>query len=444
MMPMKVTVEKSGPCRNTLRVELPADQGEAEYERVAAAFVKASRLPGFRQGRAPRPLVERRYAREIEAETKDRLVAQTYPAALRQAGIHPVAVLDLQVVFRRGAAAQYTVVLDVPPEFKLPKYKGIPVKGRPIEVNDEAVNQALAEWLDRIARYEPAAPRPVAANDLVRVDYEGRMDGKPLASLGASVAGVAQASNFWAVVGTTTFLPGFDEGLVGLSVGEHREISVTFPAGYRVQALAGRTAQYRVHVKEIREKHLPALDADLFKQAGVESEAALRARIRADLEADMRRRETERLKEDIAQYLLAKTSLDLPESLVQEETRAMYVSLVRDTLMRGASREQLQESRKSLVEAAARSAGEKVKLGYILHRIAEEEHIDVEPAELDQAVETLSARTRMDAGALRRELEEKKELDALRHQVRMRKTLDALLAQSKPAEEGFFSRLVGR
>jgi len=201
---------------------------------------------------------------------------------------------------------------------------------------------------------------------------------------------------------------------------------------------------YQVQVKAIREKRRPTLDAELLKKAGVESEAALREKLKESLQDEAKRSEKERLKEEIIRHLLAKTALDLPETLVQEEARNLFASLVRQNLSRGVSREQVEAKRADLLTAATGTATEKVKTGYILHRIAEEEKIAAEDAEVDQFVETLAARYRMPGAVLRKELEEKKELDSIRHQVRMDKTLEFLLANAKLNEEGFFSRLVGR
>ncbi len=441
---MKVKIEKSGPCRKILHVDVPLDTVAAEYQTVIAAFVKSARLPGFRPGRAPQALVERRYAKEIDEDVRDALVGRTYPEALKQAALDPLAVLDLDVTLKRNAPMTYKVTLDVPPEFKLPKYKGISLKENPVDVSDPAVQQALDAWLERLAQFDAVADRAVRKGDLVQVDYEGRFDGKPLSLLGKHVTGLGQGKDFWVMADENAFLPGFDTGLLGLSIGAQKELAVNFPADFKVNELAGKTAIYQVQVKAIREKRRPALDAELFKKAGVASEAELRGKLKESLQTEGARAEKLRLKEEIVRHLLAKTTLDLPETLVQEETRHLFASLVRQNLTRGFSREQVEEKKADLLTAATSTATEKVKVGYILHRIAEEEKIVVEDAEVDQFLETMAARYRMPVAELRKELEAKQEMASIRHQVRIDKTLDFLLANAKINEDGFFSRLVGR
>ena len=441
---MKVKVEKAGPCRKILHVDVPADTVAAEYKTVIAAFVKKARVPGFRPGRAPQALVERRFAKEIDEDVRDALVGRTYPEALKQARLDPLAVLDLNVTLKRNEPMTYKVTLDVPPEFKLPKYKGIGLKENPIDVSATAVQQALDAWLERLSQFEATEGRAVRKGDLVQVDYEGRFDGKPLAALGKHVTGLGQGKDFWVMADENAFLPGFDTGLLGLAIGAQKEITVTFPADFKVQELTGKTVVYQVQVKAIREKRRPALDAEFLKKAGVESEVALRDKLKESLQDEAKRSAKERLKEEIIRHLLAKTALDLPETLVQEEARNLFASLVRQNLTRGVSREQVAEKKADLLTAATSTAMEKVKVGYILHRIAEEEKIAVEDAEVDRSIDILAERYRMPGAELRKELEEKKELDSIRHQVRMDKTLDFLVANAKLNEEGFFSRLVGR
>lgn len=442
---MKVKVEKAGTCRKLLHVEAPAEIVDEAYAATVAVFMKVAQIPGFRPGRAPQALIERRYARDIDGEVRDAVLRETYPQALKESGLDPVAVLNIEVKeLKRRAPLSYAVTLDVAPDFKLPKYKGISLKEKPVAVTEDQVTAALESLLDRLARFEAVEGRPVHKGDLVKVDYEGALDGQPVASLGKAVAGLDRGRDFWVMADENAFLPGFDTGLIGKAAGDRVEIASAFPATFRAPALAGKTVLYRVTVKAIREKRRPPLDADFLKQAGAESEAALRAQIRESLKQEARLNEKNRLKDEAIAYLLAKTSLDLPETLVQEETRTQFAALVRRNLMRGVPREELDGKRSDLLASAASSAAEKVKIGYILHRIAEEEKLTADEAEINQAVADLAARYRMPVEELRRELEDERKMDSIRHQVRMEKTIDFVLANAKLNEEGFFSRLVGR
>lgn len=441
---MKVKVEKAGPCRKNLIVELPVDRVTAEYQRVLGQYVKAGRIPGFRAGHAPPALVERHFAKDLAEDVKERLVGQTYAEALKQEALAPLAIIDLQVTYQKGRPLTYQVTLDVPPEFKLPRYKGLALKENPVAVTETAVQKRLDELLDRLAKFDPVENRPVRKGDVVQLDYTGVCDGRPLEALGRETAGLGHGKDAWVMADENAFLPGFDTGLIGLAVDDQKDLAVAFPGDYRIKAVAGKTVQYHVTVKAIREKKLPPLDAAILKELEADSEAALRTRIREALLAEAGFQEKERLKHEIVQFLLAKIALELPASVLQDETRHMFASLVRQNLMRGMPREQVEGQRDQFMSAATKSAGDKVKVGYILHRIAEEEKITVTEDAVNQAVAALARRYQMPPDDLRKMLEEKRELDAIRHELRMNQTLDFILENAKSTEEGFFSRLLGK
>ncbi len=442
---MKVKVEKTGPCRKLLNVEIPADVVAQEFAKVIDAWSGAAKIPGFRKGKAPRSLVESHYAKEIEEEVKERLIGGSYRDALKKEALDPVAILDLDATLVKGQTLTYKVTLDVPPEFKLPKYKGLSLKAEPLLVTDEMVQQRLDQLLDQMAKYEPVAGRAVQKSDLAQIDYEGTCSGQQLGSLEKQAAGLGKGKDFWVMADENAFLPGFDTGLLGMAIGEHREISVAFPSDFKVKAVAGQTALYQVTLKAIREKKRPALDAALLEKFQAETEVALRLKLREALQEEALFRDKERLKDEICRHLLGKTELDVPKSAVEEESQRMFSAVVRENLMRGVPREQVEADRNRLFTEAKKSAGDKVKLGYILHRIAEEEKTVVTDAETDEALQHMATRYRVTPEELRKTLEEKKEMDSLRQEIWISKTLDIILENAKVGEEeGFFKRLINR
>ncbi len=440
---MKVKLENTGPCRKTLNIEVPVESVAGEYEKIAGEFVAHAQVPGYRKGKAPRALVEKRYQKALLEEVSDNLVYQSYRKALKEKSLNPVAVLDLQKEpLTADAPMKYKVVLDVPPEFKLPKYKNIPLKRTETEITDEQVQQRFETLLESMAEYKPVEGRPVQKGDLAQVDYEGSCDGKPVAEMDKA-AGFGRARDAWISADKDILLPGMAAGILGMKEGESREIEIKFPADFRHAFIAGKTAVYRVTVKAVREKQLPKVDEAFLKQLDVASEDDLRKKIRESMEAQTLRTETERLKGDIVARLLKITALDLPESIVQDETRHAFSTLVRQHARQGMSKEQFTEKKDELLDSASKSAKDRVKLGYILHRIAEEEKIVVEDSEVDAAIAAMAAQWRSDPESVRKELEEQKQMDAVRHDVLADKTLDFLLANAgEEGSEGFFSRLV--
>ena len=443
---MKTSIQSVGPCRKKLRVEVPQDEVANMYESIAAVFVKQSEIKGFRRGKAPRALVEKHYARRMQESLKEDVARKFYRPAVEHEKIEPVAIIDVDepdVV--PGQPWAFTVTLDVPPEFKLPKYKGLSLKSSKIEVTDEDVAKRVNEMLEMHSRYEVVENRPVAAGDFVRVDFEGSIDGAPMSGikeLGASAKDVCARKDFWMLAGKSEFIPGFGEGLAGAELGRPCEISVTFPADYPVGSLGGKQAVYRASVTQIRARVIPALDADFLKAVEAESEEALRTRVRETLQKEAESKEEERLKETILKTLLAKTAIEVPESVVADEARRMFYARLRQGAMQGMSRDQLSEHASGLAESVKKSALDEVKIGYILHRIAEEEKIAVEDAEVDGAIARLAARYQTAPDAMRQDMEKNQRMDAIRNEIRMNKTLDFIFRSAALNSEGFFGRLI--
>lgn len=430
---MKVTIEKSDGCRRVLGVDVPAETVKSDYDAIIGLFAKEVKISGFRPGRAPVELVEKRYGKAIIQETKDRLIPRFYHEALQQESIEPVAVVDVQdVEFSRQEGLQFKVIVDVAPEFKLPKYKKISLKREKTDVADEDVDRTLTEILERFARFDDVEDKPVASGDLVQIDYDGISDGAALAELADDCRDVGSGKDFWVPTGETEFVPGMNAALEGAAIGDSLTVDVEFPADYHVAAVAGKKAVYTVAVKGVRTRVLPELDEEFLKRFEVESEDALRARIRQDLEEAAEARETGRLKGDLSRFLLDKTGMDLPEAIVERETG----SLVRDMLTRvaqqGASREMLEQHRDEILGSASQSARDRVKLSYIVDRIGAEEEITVTDEDVEARLDVMGQRYGMPAERIRPELEKQDEgLQRLRTEIRGDKVMDFLLEHAK-------------
>lgn len=429
---MKVQVEDAGPCRKVMRVEVDAGSVAEDYGKILESFAGAARVPGFRPGKAPGNLVERRYAKAIAEETKERLLPRLYREGVQESGLRPVGVIGVSdVSFGKDEGLSFRVTLDVAPEFKLPRYRRIALRQQTVRIGDEDVSSALQRLLERMARFEDVADRPVKRGDLVNVDYRGELDGQPLRGAVSECAELGEGQGLWIPVDEPEFVPGFNTGVEGAGIGESRSFEAVFPADYRISAVAGKTAVYCVTVHAIRERRSRALDAEALKELGVETEDALRERLRRELEERARAEERARLKEEIGKYLVEKTKLDLPQSVVEEERSTTIREMVRQFAMQGATREQIAARREDIVNAATQSSGERVKLSYILARIAEEEGIEVSEGEVTGRIEALARHYGLSPARFRAEMEKRSGLERLRSDIRADKTMDFLLENAK-------------
>jgi trigger factor len=429
---MDIRIEEAGPCRRAVLIKAPPERVAPEYDSVLNAYTESARVPGFRPGRAPRKVVERQYAKHIAEDARDRLVPVLYREALAEKGMMPVAIVAVQdVAFDRGTGLTFRVTIDVPPDFKLPKYKKIPLKQQTVAVSDAEVERAFQQVLDGYARYEDVDGRPVRDGDLVRIDYTGTIDGSPIVLPESAPAGLAANTDFWFLCGGAELVPGLGRELIGAAAGETREAAVLFPADFRVESLAGRDARYTVTVHAIREKVLPERNAEFWSQFEVESEAGLKEQIRAGLLARKDAEEQGRLKNEIARFLLDKTEFDLPQSVVDQETDLTIRNIVSRIVSQGATREQLEAQQSAIYNSAVETSRERVKLTYILSRIADEESVQVEDDEVSARLEAMAGRYGMSAERLRAEIEKRNGLENLKSDIRADKTLARLLDYAK-------------
>jgi trigger factor len=427
---------EAGPCRRQVQIEVPADEVGKEFSDVLEAYSKVAKIPGFRPGRAPRDLIKKRYSKEITDEVKERLIPRGYQEAVHREKLETVELLDVQErAVEEGQPFSFTITLDVQPQFNLPEYKGLPLERKKVVVAAEDVDKTIKNILEQNGRYEDITGRPVQTNDMVRLDFEAVCEGKPLVELSPQAASLGKGADmFYLVDDEHDFLPGLGAGLLGASIGDKRQVLVDFPANFAEKTVAGRKATYFVDVKGIREKKLPALDEEFLKSLGVKSEQELRERIEKDLRELRENVERRRLLNEVAQQVLARTSLDVPESVVQRETQQEIYDMVTDSTYRGASKEDIENKKEDIFAAATRNATDRVKLRFIVRRIADAEKIAVSPAEVNARIGQMAARNQMEPEKLRADLAKKNGLDRVEQDVRLTKTLEWLLAQAKISE----------
>lgn len=433
---MKCTVEELGPCRKKLNIEFTAEEAGADYGEALKGFTKAARIPGFRPGKAPAIMVQRHYGKEIAEEIRDRLVARGYHGAIEEHKLDVVEVLDLtEAKYVAGQPLTFSVTVDTPPQFEVPGYKGIALTGRKVEVKDDEVEGTLKGMLERQAKFEDVAGRPVQKGDLVQVDYVGTSDGKPVAEIAPEAAGLGKMDGYWMLVEEEhALLPGLGMALVGATVGETKQPEVKFPADFSRKELAGKTASYTVVVKAMRERKLPNNYESLLKPFGVENEEKLRERIRKDLQTLKENQEQQQRRNAAAKHLLDNTKIEVPESVVQRETQSAVYDVVSRNMQRGVAREEIESHRSEIFEAAKRSTTDDVKLRYILHKIAEAEALEVSAADLDTEIQRIAAQQRMTPQQARAALVKNERLDGLRDALRRDKALDFVLAQAQVTE----------
>lgn len=433
---MKVSVENGDGCRRTVNVNVPIEDVRDDYDMIVKTLVKGAKISGFRPGRAPRELVEKRYSKAIMQETRDRLVPKFYNKAIEQEELNPVAVVDVDNInFNPATGLSFKIELDVQPEFKLPKYKKISLKRKSTAISDEDVEKTIDDILKRFARYEDANDKQVATGDLVQIDYSAVCDGKPLQEVSSDAGEIAKGDDFWLPTDGMELVPGINDALMGASVGDEIKFTAEFPEDYRVKGVAGKKADYTVMVKAIRALIIPEMDDEMLKRFDVDSEDDLRAKIRKDLEETAENGENARLKSEIAKHLVEKTKIDPPRSLVEREAYTLMQESMERLRRQGVSESDMAEHGNALFASLLKQAEDKVKVSYIIRDICKEEELDVSDDDVEKRLAELGQRYGMTAEAVRTELEkEDSDLSSLRNDILGNKAFDLMLENAKIKE----------
>ncbi len=423
---MNVSVEHITKCKALLRIALEPGELAADFAQVEHDVLKHASLPGFRPGKAPKERVLKVFESRIADEVKRKALNESYKKALEEHHLRPVTPPDIEEVeFGRDSGLRYHATVEVEDQFELPNYRGLMVSRPNRVVTEEDVNTAIDRLRDQQASFT-TVNRPLQPNDFVVVNYRGTVDGKPITDLVPTARGLTEQKNFWIHAQPGNFLPGFSDQLLGAVAGDKRTVTVTFPPDFVSPQLIGRTAVYEVEVVEVKEKVLSPVDEAFAKSLGAESVEQLRAGVRRDLENELKYTLKRNVQDQLVRQLLSAVSFELPEALVQAQTRSVVYDIVRANQQRGVSKEAIDEKKDEIYSFANASAKERVKLTLILNRIAEKEGVKVTQEELSRRIVFLAAQNNLKPEKLAKQLQERGGLNELHQQILSSKVLDLI------------------
>ena len=428
---MKVEVEKHPGLVSKLQIELPPEDVAKEWDAIANSFARVAKIPGYRPGKAPRAVIDKRFRKEIQEELTKKLVSKSYHEAVEREQLRVASLTNIEdVQFGENKSMRFRATVVTAPEFELPDYKQIPVQVPDTKVSDVEVDEALDRLRDQSADFVDVPARGLEMGDFAVLDFDGSVESKPISEIAPQASkNLYGGKKFWLHLAADNFLPKFCEQLIGQKPGETRLVIVHFPEDFMVKELAGKKADYAVTLRDIKEKVLPALD-DAFATKLVPGKtlADLRQMIEHDIE-HAKEHDAERAKESqIVKFLHEQTQFELPPALLQNETRRALAELVQQNRERGVTDEMLKEKEKELIDGAASLAGHRLKTNFILHRIAEREKIQVVKEDIDFRLKQEAARYDISPEKMRKELQQKDALDDVAEQILLGKTLDFLKA----------------
>ena len=431
---VNVSVENLAPCKKLLRVELDAKSVDETFETITKSFQKEAALPGFRPGKAPRDMVVRKYGAEIRDEAKRKLIGDRYRQALDEQKIHAIGTPDIEEIqFERGQNLIFAATVETAPDFQLPEYKGLPATLETKSVTDADVTKAVDLLRGQHAKFETVA-RELRSGDVAVVNYTGTSEGQPLTSLAPTAKGLTEQKGFWIEMKAGTFIPGFSEQLAGAKAGEQRTVNVDFPADFVSKDLQGKHAVYQVEVVEVKEKILPELNDELAKKYGADNVEKLTVGVRADLENELKYSRSKSVRQQVVNHLLNQLNFELPESAVAAETRNLVYDLVRQNTQRGVAREMIEQQKDEIYAAAAGNAKERVRLAFIVQRIAEQEKIQVTQEDAMRRAQAVAMMNQIPLEQFIKDLKARNGVNELFEQVLHEKVLELLEKNAKVTE----------
>ncbi|MBT9134562.1 MAG: Trigger factor [Firmicutes bacterium] len=423
---MNIAVEKLDDNKMLLEVTIAEQQVEAALD---AAFRKAAakiNVPGFRRGKVPRQVFEARYGVEsLYEDAVDALLPEAYGAALDAAKVEPLDRPDVDVVqFAKGKEAKLRFTVELMPAFNVGEYKGVQVTKLDASVTDAAVDVELKKLQERHARLVDVAQTDAQIGDTVFIDYRGAIDGVEFAG------GTAERQSL--VLGSGSFIPGFEGQLIGMGRDETRNIRVVFPPDYRAEHLAGKEATFAIKLHEIKRKELPALDDDFAKEiSDFETLAEFTADLCSRLTQAAEKNAKTRLENDVVAKVVAQTSVDVPKVLAEREIDSMIEDMSHSLTKSGLELPQyLQRIGRSAEELRGEfraSALERVKTRLVLEKIGEIENISVDAGELNAYLQSMADSMGRSLDDVRRMLVERGQFTAASESLRTSKTIDFLV-----------------
>ncbi|HJG96196.1 MAG TPA: trigger factor [Romboutsia timonensis] len=417
-------VKKEG---NKVTLKITVDNNKFE-EAVNKAYNKTKgkyNIPGFRKGKAPKVVIETQYGKGVfYNDAIDMLFPEIYPQAIKELNIDPIDRPDLDIEeISKDNGLVMVVNVEVKPEFELGAYKGIEISKVDNTVSEEEVELSLNEMVNKNARLISVEGKALENGDTAVIDFEGFENGVAFEG--------GKGENYNLVIGSNTFIPGFEDQLVGKKAGEEVEVNVTFPETYHAENLAGKPVVFNVKVNDVKVKEVPALDDEFAKDTTeFETLAELRADVKAKLEEQAKNAADAEMRNALVEKVSANTEVEVPEAMIQHQIDNMLMELNYQLQYQGLNLQQLLEMTgrgvEELREERRADAERLVKSSLILEAIAEKENVEVNEADVDAELEKMAAMYNMEVEKIKSSLRET-DIEDIKGQIKIRKTIDLLV-----------------
>ena len=398
---MSLQVEKLEHNMAKLTIEVPAEDVEKALQAAYLKERKRISLPGFRKGKVPRQMIEKMYGPEVfYDDAANHMISEAYGKAYDECELEIVSQPKVEVTqLEKGKPFIFTAEVAVKPEVTLGEYKGLKVDKVSVEVTDEEVDAEIEKERERNARTVEVTDRAVQDKDEVTLDFEGFVDGEAFEG--------GKGEDYPLTIGSGSFIPGFEDQLIGAEIGKEMEVKVTFPEEYQAKELAGKEAVFKCTVKAIKAKELPELDDEFASDVSEEGETMdeYKAEVRGKIKERKEREAKEKKENQTVEQAVANAEIDLPEPMVDLQARQMADDFARRIMQQGMSLEQYFQftglSEEKMMEELKPQAEKRIRTRLVLEAIVAAENIEVSDERLEEELKKMADAYQMEVDKLK-------------------------------------------
>lgn len=428
---MTATWEKKEGNEGLLKVTVPAEKVDKALDQAFKKVVKQINVPGFRKGKVPRPIFEQRFGVEaLYQDAVDILLPEAYGEAIDETGINPVAQPEVNVTqIEKGKDFEFEATVTVEPEVQLGDYKGLEIEKQDSELTDEDLQEAIDHSLGHLADMVVKEDGAVENGDTVNIDFDGYVDGEQFEG--------GQADGYDLEIGSGSFIPGFEDQLVGVKTGEEKDVVVTFPEEYHAEELAGKEATFKTKVNEIKYKEVPELDDEIANELDSDANSVdeYKENLRKRL-SEQKAEEAENVeKEEAINKATDNATIDIPQAMIDTELDRMVQEFGQRIQQQGLDLQtyfQISgQDESQLREQMKDDAEQRIKTNLTLSAIADKENIEANDEDIDKELEKMSKQFNISVEDIKNTLGN---TDSIKNDVRIQKVIDLLRDNAKYVE----------
>ena len=423
---MKVAVTKKEHNITELVIELPVEEVAKAYDKAFKKLVQQVNIPGFRKGKAPRKMIEKRVGEDgMRSEAFDFIIPDAYRLAVAENNVEPVGRPEVtDVTLNEGEPCVFTVSVITKPEVVLGEYKGLAVTAPVTEVTDEEVDKQINALRERHAKMVVAEDAELGQGDFALIDFDGTVDGKPFSG--------GQSKGYPLEIGSGSFIPGFEDQLIGAKAGEEREVKVTFPADYFVAELAGKEAVFVTKINDVKRKELPDLNDDFAKEAGdADTFEEMKTKTKEKLVAAAKEKDESTFREAALKQAVANATIEIPDIMVEDQVDHMIQDLDFSLRQRGLELDKylgyMNTDMAGLRERYRPGALEEVRSELTLEAIVKAENIAVSDEDYAEETQKMAKAYKMAEAELTKMLADQRHAEAVKDTILRRKAAQLIV-----------------